>query len=73
MNATLNFDLPDDLEEFTMACQAHELHTLIRDIDEELRGALKHGSHPEWDPATVDKIRAWLHTEIADRNLTIWH
>lgn len=73
MNATLNFNLPDDLEEYTMASQAHDMHSLIRDLDEELRGAVKHGSHPEWDTETVDKIRRWLNTEIADRNLTIWH
>lgn len=73
MNATLNFNLPEDLEEFTLASQAPDMHSLIRDLDAELRSALKHGSHPEWDSATVEKIRGWLLTEIADRNLTIWH
>ena len=72
MNAILSFSLPDDCDDFTKAVQAPEMHGLILDLVHELRSALKYGSHPNWDPETVEGIQSILSREINDRGITLW-
>jgi hypothetical protein len=42
MNATLNFNLPEDDREFRMATTGKSMHTVLRELDEWLRSKTKY-------------------------------
>ena len=43
MKATLEFDLPDEKEEFEIAVKSRDYYSQLWDIDQHLRSLLKHG------------------------------
>lgn len=43
MKATLQFELPEENEEFRMAMDASKIFSFLSDLDNELRSILKHG------------------------------
>tara|TARA_R100001460_G_scaffold18391_3_gene38991 strand:- start:468 stop:662 length:195 start_codon:yes stop_codon:yes gene_type:complete len=43
MKATLKYDLPDEQEEFDIAVKSRDYYNQLWEIDEYLRGLLKHG------------------------------
>jgi hypothetical protein len=55
MNATLNFNLPDDDRQFRMATTGHSMHTVLREMDEWLRGKIEYAS----DSTNKDTIDAY--------------
>jgi hypothetical protein len=44
MKATLEFNLPEDQTDFNQACDGAMLSILLWEIDQRLRGIVKHGS-----------------------------
>jgi hypothetical protein len=58
MKASLEFDLPDDQDLFTMASNAHSVYSIIFQLDQYLRGQIKYAPDDELD-AVVD---AYQHT-----------
>ena len=42
MNATLNFNLPEDDREFRIATTGKSMHTVLRELDEWLRSKTKY-------------------------------
>jgi len=61
MTATLHFTLPEDKQEFDMACKAGEAYAALHSIGEAIRSHLKYGE-PEQDRAKLEEIQR----EIAD-------
>jgi hypothetical protein len=55
MNATLNFNLPDDDRQFRMATTGHSMYTVLREMDEWLRGKIEYAS----DSTSKDTIDAY--------------
>ncbi len=53
MKATLEFDLPDDQYEFTLATKASEMNSLILECHERLRMYVKHGNPDYESPMDV--------------------
>lgn len=47
MRATLEFNLPEERAEHTMALRGHHYLAALRDLDTELRRRVKHGGDPE--------------------------
>jgi hypothetical protein len=47
MKATLEFDLPDDQDAFTLATKAAEMHSLILECHQRVRNYTKYGSQNE--------------------------
>ena len=60
-NGSLSFQLPEEQAEFDMACKAVCFNIVLSKLDEELRGHMRHNSHPSWDGQTVEDIRKILH------------
>ena len=58
MKATLEFDLPDEKEEFEIAVKSRDYYSQLWDIDQHLRSLLKHGD-PEAESTTqlAERIR----------------
>ena len=55
MNATLNFNLPEDDREFRMATTGKSMHTVLRELDEWLRSKTKYAP----DSTSQDKMDAY--------------
>jgi len=56
MTAILHFRLPEDQDEFNMACHATEAYSTLHIISEVIRNQLKYGD-PEEDRETLAKVR----------------
>ena len=67
MKATLEFNLPDDQNEFDMAVQSGNMYAALWDISQELRTLWKYEElkQEEWD--MVERIRNKFY-EILDEN-----
>ena len=50
MKATLEFDLPDEKEEFDITCKSVDYFRQLWDIDQHLRSLLKHGDPEAQSP-----------------------
>lgn len=68
-NGTLSFSLPDEQVEFSMACKAGYIYSVLVDISNTLRSRIRHGSNPSWDGATVEEIYKLLEEMRADHCL----
>ena len=55
MHATLNFNLPDDERTFRMATTGRLMHTVLREMDEWLRGRIEYAP----DSTSQDTIDAY--------------
>ena len=71
MKAVLEFELPQEHEEFQHAINGANFAVLISDLQNEIRSKLKHdGGHFEIaDADTLEMVRDWLCREMDDQNL----
>ena len=65
----MEFPLPECREEFEMASHGADYKSVLRELDEWLRGKVKHGS--QYDNETLKAIRDYLYECMDDRNLTL--
>jgi hypothetical protein len=74
MKAILEFNIPEEQEEFEIASNAWKLKSIIVELDNRLRNVLKH----EQDSHTVDelnsskKIRDYLHESLTENNINLY-
>ena len=64
MKATLEFNLPEEREEFKSASDGWKWQSVVWDFDQMLRGKIKHGNQEELVP-----VREALNGLIADHGL----
>jgi hypothetical protein len=70
MKATLEFNLPEEQEQYRMACLGPNVFFAIADFDNKLRSWSKHGGHDFNDPdEAVSEIRKLLHQCLADEDI----
>ena len=60
MKAILEFDLPDDQEEFEIANRAMDYHSALWDIDQHMRTCLKHGHTYKTIEEVMEHIRTMM-------------
>ena len=60
MKATLTFNLPDDHVEHMYAVHASDFHSVLYDLDQEMRTILKYEDHPEGVYVVVERLREML-------------
>jgi hypothetical protein len=71
MKATLEFNLPEETEEFQVASNGWKWKMIVQEFDETLLKHLKYRSSPDWDDETVESIRQCLHEAIQEESLTL--
>lgn len=49
MIVTLEFELPDDETEFQLAINAGNMHSMLYDVAQQLRNAVKYGSPEKYE------------------------
>ena len=69
MNATLNFNLPEDQSDFELASHAGQWHDVVWDLDQFLRSKTKHGNEYKTADEALEAIRKELHDKLAENNL----
>jgi len=75
MKAILEYELPEDIDEFILASRAQDWALAIYDMDQQLRSWLKYGytSSPGFESVdeTLETVRNTLHDLLAKHNLNL--
>ena len=69
MKATLEFNLPEDQEEFEIASKAMDWALMVWGIQEQIRTWNKYGEHSTPEIAGMEKILSFIGTEMEDKGL----
>ncbi len=71
MKAKLTFNLPEDQEDFKLACQAVDMKQALIEIAMELRSLHKYGELPvnQWE--LIGEVRDIYHRILTDYNIEI--
>lgn len=71
MKSILEFNLPDDEQEFSDAVNGGMYKHVLWKLDQNLRANLKYGELPASEYKCYETIRKDLHSLLNDNNLTI--
>ena len=69
MKAILEFNLPEDKEEFDAASRGMDWALIVWDIDQLLRKKLKYEEHVRDTRNTLEELRKTLNDMLADKGL----
>ena len=72
MKAILEFNLPEDKDDFEVAQQGWQWKIVVCELLDFLRSETKYKNHTAEEYAVFDLIRDRLSDEIRDRNLSVW-
>ena len=70
MRVVIEFNLPEEQEEYDLVHNAGKMHTVLWDFDNKLRDIAKWG-HDGYDLDTVERLRDELHELIDDNGLEL--
>lgn len=71
MKATLEFNLPEEREEYGLCNQASSLHCALWDFAQFLRGKIKYETLTEEQYAVYEEVRTKFYETLADHNLEL--
>jgi hypothetical protein len=71
VKAILEFDLPEERDEYLQAVHAADYGLAMWDFQNYLRGHLKYGENPELHSPTVEAIQAKFFEILNERNLEL--
>lgn len=63
MIGTIEFELPEEQNEFEMAVSVHKFASASCEIDSKMRNVLKHGNLENF---TVDSLAQWVRDELSE-------
>jgi hypothetical protein len=70
VKATLEFDLPEEREEFELASNGIRWMCVLNDVDETLRSCIKHGHEFKSVDDALERIRCVINERMSDEGLT---
>lgn len=71
MHGVLKFNLPDERDEFKMACSAGAMHSVLWDMDQWLRNQLKYGNPFESADTALQAARDELFRLLNDHGVQL--
>ena len=71
MKATLEFNLPDDQNEFDMAVQSGNMYAALWDISQDLRKLWKYEELSEEEWKMVERIRDKFYETLSDHQISL--
>lgn len=71
MKATLEFNLPDDQEEYKIVSRALDMYHVVHELDQELRAKAKYSEEPENIITVYVEIRELLHRLLNEHNVSL--
>ena len=69
MIATLTFNLPEEQSEFRTTCNADKLYGALWDLDQKLRGYLKHGHKFKSVEDLAEHLREQIPYELLEEDV----
>ena len=72
MKATLEFNLPEDQDEFKLASDGGKWHLVAWDMDQYLRGVLKYGNEYKDADEALEKARDRLHELMDGHSVSLY-
>jgi len=69
--ATLEFDLSEEESDFKCAVNGRNYQLALYEVDQKLRGWLKHGHEFKTVDDALEKVRDELHQELNNKNLSL--
>jgi hypothetical protein len=70
MKATLEFNLPDDEYEFSLATNAREMWSALTDIQQDVRAIYKWENLDEREFAIVERIYSMINENVSNIKIT---
>lgn len=70
MKTKLEFNLPEEKDDFLLAIHGNDFYCVIQRLDMELRNKLKYGNSFETADDALENIRAFLHELMEELNLS---
>ncbi len=70
--AILKFNLPEENEEFQDAINGCRYHSILRQIDEQLRQKIKYEIHSEQEKEIFDSVRHQINYLLEKENLSLF-
>jgi len=72
MKAKLEFELPEDREEFNLAVNGNNWHDAMYELDQWLRGKIKYNNEEftETEEELLQTVRDQLHEVLDDNSIT---
>ncbi len=71
MKAKIEFNLPEEQEDFETAVNAYKYRQLVIELDRLLRGKIKHGEYQEETYDQLQEVRDFLHEFAANENIAL--
>jgi len=71
MKATLEFNLPDEQEEFDLCLKARNYFCVLWDLDQELRKKVKYENIPEKEKEIYQAVRDCLWNIMNENDITL--
>lgn len=71
MKGILEFTLPEDDENFRIAQDGWKWQSVVRGLDEYLRGKIKHGNLTVMETAILQGARDEIYKALSDKDLTL--
>ncbi|MDI6785074.1 MAG: hypothetical protein QMD92_00035 [bacterium] len=72
MKVILEFNLPEEESELGQAINGSKYATILYDIDQEIRNYLEYGHKFTSVIEALEAVRALIHDELRERNLSIY-
>lgn len=69
--AKLEFDLPEEQDEFKVACDAGKYYSAIFQFDQELRSIIKYQELDEKEYEVYEKVRQMLWDQLDDAGINM--
>lgn len=67
----LEFELPEEREDFETAQNGWKYKSILKELDEDLRRKLKYENHPPEARKIFEEMRAYLNTEAREQNVEL--
>jgi hypothetical protein len=64
MKVILEFNLPEERDEHTLALKGREFWNCLWDLDQKCRNALKHGHSYKTADEVLEMVREFIHGEV---------
>jgi len=72
MKGKLEFDLPEEDEEFNMAIKGALYRYVLQDVDNFMRDRIKYGNLPDKDADIYEEVRKHIYDCLEHRNLPLF-
>lgn len=68
----LEFDLPEESEDFEVATNGWKYRSVIHEFDQDLRRRIKHGTYPDEQRKLLEELRKQLNDDLQESGIDLY-